>query len=85
MEIIDEQMIHYIDSSHYSQDTGNLVLNRILNYELEKVPQDFGVLITSENIESHLINNRLKKEQWRNNRDREVKLVEQVKVKLESK
>ena len=81
-EVISENMTHHIDSSHYSQDTGNLVLNRVLDYESSTVPQDFGVLITTENIESHLAKNRLQQQKWRNARPEEVKLVERVKTKL---
>lgn len=71
-------MIYYIDSSHYSQKTGNLVLNRILNYDVNTVPSDFVVLLTTENIESNLINNRLSKRQWQIHNVTEVQLVREI-------
>lgn len=77
-EKISDGMTYYIDSSHYSQKTGNLVLNRILNYDVNTVPSDFGVLLTNENIESHLIKNRFSKKQWQSNNLIEVQLVREI-------
>lgn len=84
-ETIGDRMENYIDNSHYSEETGNLVLNRILAYDLEKVPEDFGILITEKNIVSHLDNNRRARKQWRNNAAEEVRLVKQIKNNIESK
>ena len=84
-EAISDRMENYIDSSHYSEKTGNLILNRILTYDSEKVPEDFGILITEKNIESHLDNNRRARKQWRNNAAEEVRLVKQIKKNIESK
>ena len=84
-EAISDRMEHYIDSSHYSEETGDLVLNRVLAYDLGKVPEDFGILITKENIEVHLNNNRLARKQWRSNAEDEVELVKEIQKNLESK
>ncbi|MCL6435381.1 MAG: hypothetical protein K6T90_14445 [Leptolyngbyaceae cyanobacterium HOT.MB2.61] len=53
-EPIHDGMRHYWDNSHYTKEVGDLVLNRMLGYGKEKVPNDFGVLLTPETIESHL-------------------------------
>ena len=45
---------YYLESSHYTPKTGDLVLRRVFGKDLDEVPDDFGVLITSKNIESHL-------------------------------
>lgn len=50
------QMKWYLESSHYKKELGDMVLDRVLNYP--KTPkhfsQDFGIIINSNNIESHL-------------------------------
>ncbi|MEQ9553735.1 MAG: hypothetical protein RIM23_29445 [Coleofasciculus sp. G3-WIS-01] len=63
-EPISERMINYFDNSHYRQNVGDLVLNRLLQYSSDIVPKDFGVLITPETIESHLHNIRSHRETW---------------------
>jgi len=70
-EPISEGMKNYLDSSHYRQVVGDLVLDRIYqNYSNslpDSVPEDFGVLVTPENIETHLKNIRQQREYWKNN------------------
>ncbi|MFC1932391.1 hypothetical protein ACFLXU_02005 [Chloroflexota bacterium] len=46
----------YWDSSHYKKELGDLMLDKIFNYHESGriVPDNFGVLITSDNIERHL-------------------------------
>ncbi|MEA5536053.1 hypothetical protein [Crocosphaera sp. XPORK-15E] len=78
-EPIKDQMTNYVDNSHYSPDVGNLVLNRILSYQTDKVPQDFGILITPENIDAHLINMRHDQSQWLQTHKNEVELVKTLK------
>ncbi len=53
-EPIQNEMENYTENSHYTPKVGNLILNRLLSYQEEEVPEDFGILINSENIESHL-------------------------------
>ncbi len=84
-EPISDDMRNYIDSSHYSRQTGNLVLDRILSYQQESVPSDFGILITPENIESHLAKIRADREVWARNNPDEVKLVQDIKHEVEAK
>ncbi|MNJ67597.1 hypothetical protein D3C77_637830 [compost metagenome] len=40
------------------------MLYRMLNKEIDNVPSYFGVYITSDNIEEHLNNLRVNREQW---------------------
>lgn len=46
----------YRDAIHYRKPTGLLILDRIFDYDHpdRKVPDDFGVLLTEENVEDHL-------------------------------
>jgi hypothetical protein len=57
-ELSDPQsrMKWYWELSHYKIATGNLVLNRILEYNNphQAVPNDFGVLLTKNNVEIQL-------------------------------
>lgn len=71
-------MENYADSSHYAKPVGDLVLNRILGYQENKVPADFGILITPENIESHLAKIRADREEWVKNNPNELKLVQDL-------
>ena len=82
-EPIKEVMINYVDNSHYTPKIGELVLNRILSYDVGKVPPDFGVLMTPENIDNHLANIRADREKWAKNRSNEVQLVKTIKRNIQ--
>lgn len=78
-EPIKDVMSNYVDNSHYSPKVGDFVLNRILSHDVDQVPQDFGVLMTPENIDKHLIKIRTDREKWARMRPNEVELVETLK------
>ncbi len=78
-EPITNNMKNYWDSSHYRKEVGDLVINRLFDYQNEIVPKDFGVLITESNIESHLQKIRDQQEFWGNNNPDVVQLVEKLK------
>ncbi|MGD1701959.1 hypothetical protein [Dapis sp. BLCC M229] len=78
-EPITKNMKNYWDSSHYRKEVGDLVMNRLFDYQNEIVPKDFGVLITESNIESHLQKIRDRQEIWGNNNPDIVQLVEKLK------
>ena len=80
-EPISNNMKNYLDSSHYSKDVGDLILNRIFHYHEETVPADFGVLLTSANIESHLEKIRADREVWAKNHLDVVQFVEDLKAR----
>jgi hypothetical protein len=50
------EMAHYWDSSHFKQNVGDLVLDRIFGVERRdrRLPDDFGVLLTAQTIEPAL-------------------------------
>ena len=81
-EPINNDMKNYIDASHYRKEVGDLVLNRLLDYQTEKIPKDFGVMITSENIEFHLAKILAEREVWAKNNPDEVILVEDIKREI---
>jgi hypothetical protein len=53
-EPVSDRMTNFWDSSHYRKEVGDLVLNRLFAHALEQVPDDFGVLLTTETVESGL-------------------------------
>jgi len=45
---------YYDDPLHFTPKVGNWILNRIYDIELDSLPSDFGVYVTSENVDAHL-------------------------------
>jgi hypothetical protein len=45
---------YYYETSHYRTIVGDMILNRIFGYPDIKVPHDFGVKVTKNNIDEHL-------------------------------
>ncbi|MGK7938879.1 MAG: hypothetical protein AB4062_01705 [Crocosphaera sp.] len=84
-EPIKEVMTNYVDNSHYTPKIGEFVLNRILSYDVNQVPQDFGILMTPENIDNHLAKIRGDREKWAENQPNEVQLVETIKRNIKPK
>lgn len=59
-------MKYYFESSHYTKELGDIVLDRIFGgnfYGGQNYP-DFGVVINSQNIESHLANLKESRKLW---------------------
>jgi len=72
------RMRYYYESSHYTPAAGDLVLDRIFNYHApdRTVPADFGVLLTSQNIEAHLAHIRAAREQYRQTHHDDIAEIE---------
>lgn len=47
---------NYYEDSHYLEYVGELVAAKIFNDKSVEVPEDFGVLVTKDNIDEHLEN-----------------------------
>ena len=45
---------YYYETSHYRRNVGALMLARIFNDSSVKVPEEFGVLVTRDNIDQHI-------------------------------
>jgi hypothetical protein len=78
-EPISDDMKNYLDSSHYTQEIGKLLLNRIFQTNEEKVPRDFGILITPENVESHIQKIQQDRAVWAEKNPEVVEFVEKLK------
>ena len=71
------QMRWFYESSHFKPETGDLVLMRMLRPEASRdvVPDDFGVILTEENLERHLAATRRAQEAYRLSQPGEVEEV----------
>ena len=78
-EPIGEQMKNYKDSTHFYPLVGDLILNRLLGYKEEEIPEDFGVLITPENVEDHLAKIRRDRAIWSQTNSTTIKLLGKLK------
>ena len=78
-EPISNTMKNYIDDSHYHKQIGNLVIDRLLGVRNDKIPDDFGILLTPENVESHLGKIRGDREAWAKQNLEEVQFVQEIK------
>lgn len=74
----------YWEAGHFKMEAGNLVLDRIFNYidVGRTVPQDYGIKITPQSIESHLAHIRSSRERYLSEYADEVLAIEQLVAKL---
>ena len=74
------EMRWYYESSHFKKALGDLVLDRALGYNSAKrvVPADFGVLLTSKNIEIHLPRIRADQRKWEAEHPMDVSEIENI-------
>ena len=69
----------YLDSSHYRKEMGHLVFERLIGPKKDSQnPDDFGVLLTLENIESHLQSIRKQHEKWVENNPGDVSDIDSL-------
>ena len=64
----DTSLMHwYTDASHYNPIAGDLVLQRLFNTTIldQKIPEDFGVMLDSRNIDAHLARIRMERINYR--------------------
>lgn len=78
-ELISNTMQNYWDSSHYRKEVGDLILNRLFQVQTTEVPDNFGILITPETIETHLQNKRAMREAWAKENPTLIQLVHDLK------
>ena len=47
---------YYYEDTHFTKEVGDLVLSKVFNSQklIKDIPDDFGVLVNKENIDSHL-------------------------------
>ena len=57
---VSDNINNYWDSSHLREELTHIVIGKIFDDLSVKVPSDFGVMVTKENIEAHLMDLRTK-------------------------
>src|SRR5205823_3536266 len=74
------RMHYYYESSHYTPATGDSVLDRIFGLKPNErsLPDNFGVLLTSRNIDAHLANIRYAREHYRQTHPEDVAEIEAI-------
>lgn len=69
----EQPMQWYLDPLHFRETLGNLVIDRILDRSVGH--SDFGVILTSQNLESHLSALRFDRDMYRRNSEEVIRLV----------
>ncbi|NER78924.1 MAG: hypothetical protein F6K42_04965 [Leptolyngbya sp. SIO1D8] len=77
-EPVNDQMKYFRDSVHYREEIGGLILNRVLDYQDKDVPENFGIWVTPDNIETHLSQIRSDHQDWAAENTQLVQLVQEV-------
>jgi hypothetical protein len=78
-----DKMQWYWESSHYKKELGDLVLNVIFDYKKDShnIDHNFGVVITKDNIKSHLGKISEERQQWRDMYPEDVQEIERLIVR----
>ncbi len=71
------EMKYYWDSSHFKETVGDMVLDRLFGYTRpgRPVPDDFGVKLTSDTIESELQNTRTLQAAYRRSHPEDISSI----------
>lgn len=77
-EPVSDDMKNYYDSSHYRPAVSELILARMFNEAVE-IPDDFGVLLTPENLEENLQRIREEKELRKQTHPEETEIINNLK------
>lgn len=77
-EPISNDMNNYYDSTHYRPIVSQLILAKMFNQPV-KIPDDFGVLLTPENVEANIERIREEKERRKQTHPEEIKIVNDLK------
>lgn len=75
---IEKIMTNYSDSSHYTHEIGNWMLDKMFDRPNSKIPPDFGLLLTPDNVNVYLDRINKDRKNWATINPEEVKLVEKL-------
>lgn len=77
----------YYESSHFTKELGDLVLDKVFNHQEpgRNVPDDFGVLLTSETIKRHLVQVRREQQQYRDTHSEDVQEIKTIVAETEQR
>ena len=79
-ETVRTPMQYYWDSSHYTEKTSDLILTRLFSSsdKTQKMPADFGVVLTPQNIEEHLSAIRAARSLYARTHGEDVRTIEKI-------
>jgi hypothetical protein len=74
------QMKNYWEGSHYRKHVGDLILDRLFPFQKpgRNIPDDFGVLLDSSNIDAHLLTTRKAREHYISMYQQDVEEIAQL-------
>lgn len=72
------EMQWYWDDFHYKKPLGDLILNRIFNYNAKESSSSFGYLLYPKNLESNLMKIRKQRRAWELHHMREIKELKKI-------
>jgi hypothetical protein len=77
---VEQLMFGYWEGSHYSEAVGVMILDRLFDNGAagEKLPGDFGVALSSQNIAAHLLQEQQAGERYRHDYAAEIKAMEEL-------
>lgn len=77
---VEQLMFGYWEGSHYTEEVGTMIFDRLFGFaeSVAGFPQDFGVALTSQNIEAHLLQEQRAGEQYRHDYAAEIKAMEEL-------
>jgi hypothetical protein len=76
---------YHWEAMHYTKELGDLVLARVMNHALAtSAPADFGVLLTSENVETHLTQTRSAQQRYQIENSADSREIERLVLDLTS-
>ena len=75
---ITQQMQWYWESSHYKKELGDLALDQIFNQNVpgRSIANDFGIQLSSDNINQHINSIRQARKRWRQSHPEDVAEIE---------
>jgi len=80
-EPISETMQWFEDTSHYTDKSGNLILDSMFGYRGQNKPDDFGIYVTENNLENHLNQVQLQCQNWAQNNSDIISWLENLNLK----
>ena len=63
-EMFSTERKYFWDTAHFKPYVGNMIIDRLFGGKTE-IPNDFGVLVTAQNVEEHLKKVRVNRDRWR--------------------
>ena len=80
-----EKMEHYWEISHYRNNVGSMVLKRMFATDIDSVPHDFGIELTSVKLPEYFKKARLSRDQYHHDHGVETEFVKGLVLKSSRK